>query len=180
MKILAYAVSSLIGFAVGHYLLYGAPAAFASVLVSYHLYLMFLVLSAQHHKALSLPVGQTFFTHLPFVVVLVGLPYMREQIPYFGLLSWLIPGLAPFETQWLFSGQGQSQDGFAVNNALAKASSEDHQEFVQYLRGPRRRFKKPGATVDDEFRAWLAHRPRRRAAATKRADASSSPSQQMN
>ena len=182
MRFFAYVVSALIGFAVGHYLLEGAAAAFGSVLISYHLYLLFLVLMAKHEKGLSLPVGQTILTHLAFLVVVVGLPYIRAQIPFFSLISWLIPGLATFETTWLFSGQGQS-----VNTAeepkpvdAASATGEDHQEFVAYLRSGHRPFRKPGGTVDDEFKAWLADRAKKRAAAGTKVGASPGPAEEMN
>ena len=167
MKIFAYIVSALIGFAIGHYLLEGAAAAFGSVLISYHLYLLFLVLMAKHEKGLSLPVGQTIFTHLAFLVVVVGLPYMRVQIPFFDLISWLIPGLATFETTWLFSGQGKIVKAAEEQKPVdtASATAEDHQEFVAYLKMGHRPFRKPGGTVDDEFRAWLADRAGKRAAA---------------
>lgn len=167
MKIFAYAISALIGFAVGHYLLHGAAAAFGSILISYHVYLVFLILSAKHEKGLSLPIGHTILTHSAFLVVVVGLPYLREQIPFFYLLSWLVPGLAPFETTWLFSREGPSvkPDNEPIPARRAEATADDHQEFVVYLRQAHRPFKKPGATVDDEFRAWLADRVKNRAAA---------------
>lgn len=167
MKIFAYIVSSLIGFAIGHYLLTGATAAFASILISYHLYLVFLVLTAEHEKGFSLPIGQTIFTHSVFLVVLIGVPYMREQIPFFSVLSLLVPGLAPFETQWLFSGQSKSAEKVDEQQPanVAEATSHDHQEFVAYLRSGNRTFRKPGGTVDNEFKAWLTDRLKRRAAA---------------
>ncbi|MGH9589735.1 MAG: hypothetical protein ACRD25_05035 [Terracidiphilus sp.] len=167
MKIFAYILSALIGFAIGHYVLQGATAAFASILISYHLYLLFLVLMAKQEKGLSLPVGQTILTHMAFLLVVIGLPYMRTQIPFFSLISLLIPGLAPFETMWLFSGQSQParkvEDLKPVDTA--SATSEDHREFVEYLRNGHRPFRKPRGTVDDEFRAWLADRAKKRAAA---------------
>lgn len=168
MKIFAYIISSLIGFAIGHYLLQGAVAAFASILISYHLYLVYLVLTAQHEKGLSFPVGQAIVTHLAFLVVLVGLPFLRSQIPFFSLLTLLVPGLAPFETQWLFSGPGPSARTVApqpIIPVVTEVTSEDQQEFVQYLRQAHRPFKKPRMTIDDEFKAWHADRVQKRAKA---------------
>lgn len=166
MKILAYILSSLIGLAIGHYLPQGTAAALAYTLISYHLYLLYLVMRSRSEKGLSLPVGQTILTHMAFLVVLVGLPYMREQIPFFSLISLLVPGLAPFETKWLFSGQGQAISKVEEEKPVdtASATAEDHQEFVAYLRNRHRPFKRPGATVDDEFGAWLADRAKKKAA----------------
>lgn len=181
MKFLAYIVATLIGFAIGHYLLEGAAAEFGSVLISYHLYLLFLVLMAKQEKGLSLSIGQTILAHLAFLVVVVGLPSIRVQIPFFDLISLLIPALAPFETMWLFGGQGQivkAEEPKPIDSASATA--EDHQEFVVYLRTGHRPFKKPGWTVDDEFRAWLADRARKRAAAGTMVDVSPGSAEEMN
>lgn len=179
VKIFAYIVSALIGFAIGHYLLSGAAAAFASILISYHLYLGFLILSAQHEKGFSLPVGQTILTHMAFLVVVIGLPYLREQIPFFYVLKWLVPALAPFETQWLFSGQGKTARKVVEQKPVnvAEATAADHQAFLTYLRGGHRAFRKPGASVDDEFKAWLTDRVRKRAAAGPMAVPSSEPAE---
>lgn len=166
MKIFAYILSSLIGFAIGHYLPEGVAAALAYTLISYHLYLLYLVMRSKSEKGFSLPVSQTILTHMAFLVVLVGLPYMREQIPFFSLISLLVPGLAPFETKWLFSGQGQAISKIGEEKPVdtSSATAEDHQEFVVYLRNGRRVFRRPGATVDDEFGAWLADRAKKREA----------------
>lgn len=180
MKFLGYVVASLIGFVIGHYLLHGAAAAFTSILVSYHLYLFFLVLGARHEKGISLPIAQTIFTHLAFLLVVIGIPYMRAQIPLFGLIALLVPGLAPFETKWLFSGQGsKSADGDEAKPVdIGFATAIDHEEFRLYLRGGNRRFRKPGATVDEEFKAWLADRAKKRTAAP-RLSAASEPVQRV-
>lgn len=174
MKFFAYIVAALIGFGIGHYLLEGAAAAFGSILISYHLYLLFLVLLAKHEKGLSLPIGQTILTHLAVLVVVVGIPYIRAQIPFFSFVSLLIPGLAPFETNWLFSGQGQSVKATEESKPFdtASATSEDHREFVVYLKAGHRSFRKPGGTVDDEFRAWLADRAKKNGAAEAMVSAS--------
>jgi len=167
VKFFAYIVAALIGFAIGHYVLEGAAAAFGSILISYHLYLLFLVLMAKHEKGFSLPIGQTILTHLAVLVVVVGLPYIRAQIPFFSLVSLLIPGLAPFETAWLFGGQGQSVKTAEKAKPVdtASATADDHREFVEYLRSGHRPFRKPGGTVDDEFRAWFADRVKKNGAA---------------
>ena len=166
MKIVAYVISSLIGFAIGHYLLHGAVGAFASILISYHLYLALLVLTAKHEKGFSMPIVQTIVTHSAFLVVVVGLPYMREHIPLFSVVSLLVPGLAPFETKWLFSAEAPKAKTAQEHrpSVPVQPTAQDHQEFVIYLRQKHRPFKKPGMTVDDEFKAWLADRARKRPA----------------
>src|SRR5579862_281063 len=101
VKYAAFFVSSLIGYVIGHFLLDGAAAAYASVLISYHLYLVLLVIFALQEKGFAMPIGMTLVMHTAFVAFLVGFAYARTHIPFFGLLSLLIPAVAPFEANWL-------------------------------------------------------------------------------
>lgn len=50
MKIAAFVLSSVIGYLLGHYLLEGALAAYVSILISYHLYLVLLIVLAEHES----------------------------------------------------------------------------------------------------------------------------------
>lgn len=167
MKIAAYIISSLIGYGFGHYLLDGAAAAYASVLISYHLFLIFLVASAEHEHGISLPIFQTIVTHGAILALLVSLAYAREHIPLFSLISFLIPGLAPFEMKRLFGVKEQVTPAHEEESLhpMANANAEDHEEFLIYLRQEHRSFRKPGMTVDDEFKCWLADRMKKRAEA---------------
>jgi hypothetical protein len=82
-----------------------ALATYAYILISYHLVLGFKVLTADKEAGMSLPWGQTILTHLACVGLLIGLAMGRHTIPFFGLIRYALPGLAPFEASWLFSGE---------------------------------------------------------------------------
>jgi hypothetical protein len=160
MAFLAYVVASAIGYALGNYLLDGPAAAYASILVSYHLFLGFLIFAADQKKGFSMPIMQTIFTHSAFLALLIGLAYSRTHIPFFGLISLLVPGLAPFETKWLFS----ADEKVTKNNeegeeaAMHEASAEEHEAFRQYLTQKERPFRKPGLTLNQEFNLWIKDR----------------------
>jgi hypothetical protein len=113
MKRIAFLVCSGIGYLIGHYFGDGAFAAYASILISYHLYLAFLVVSAEKETGLSLPVGQTIITHAACLAVVVGLAIGRHSIPFFGIIRLFIPAIAPFEVTWLFSGSKKNQNRVA-------------------------------------------------------------------
>lgn len=166
MKILAYAVSAIIGFLIGHYLFEGAPAAYATLLISYHLFLAYLVVTAAHEKGLSMPIGVTIVYHLAFLGLLLGIAYGRAYIPFFFVVRWLIPALAPFETHWLFAGKEKPRAA-KEEAALpaAEATIEDHEAFREYLTGKDRLFRKPGISVNQEFNLWLADRRKKAAEA---------------
>jgi hypothetical protein len=168
MRIAALIVSIIVGYFIGHYLLAGAAAAYASVLISYHLYLIFLVVLAEHQKALSMTLGATIATHLAFVVFLIGFTYMRFHIPFFGLLRLFVPALAPFEMKWLFSGDGMMRRPAVAEAPLAAPvevrdpTGEDYEAFQDYLRQQHRQFSKPGRSVAGEFEFWMADRVKKK------------------
>ncbi len=167
MKIAALVVSMLIGYSIGHYLLAGAAAAYASVLISYHLYLIFLVVLAEHQKALSMSLAATIGTHLAFVVFLVGFTYMRFHIPFFGLLRLFVPALAPFEVKWLFIWDGVRKPAVAealpaVPVEVPEPTGDDYEAFQDYLKKQPRPFSKPGRSVTAEFEFWMADRAKKK------------------
>jgi len=167
MKVVALLISILIGFVIGHVLLQGAVAAYASILISYHVYLVFLIVMAERKSGLSLQIGPTILTHSAFLALLIGLPYVRSKVPFFGLISLFMPGLAPFEANWLFGGErGNATTQTTASPVAAEpATFEDHEAFREHLKQGDRPFRKPGRTVDEEFNFWLADRARKKAEA---------------
>ncbi|HVN92979.1 MAG TPA: hypothetical protein VMT38_04760 [Terracidiphilus sp.] len=168
MAILAYVVAAAIGYALGHYVLEGAAAAYASILVSYHLFLGFLVFAADQKKGFSIPILQTIVTHLAVLGLLIALPYMRAHVPFFGFVTLLVPGLAPFEVKWLFSGDGKVTEDHAGDTEvpMQNASAEEHEAFRDYLLGKERAFRKPGMSVNQEFNLWIKARAGKKAQAS--------------
>lgn len=166
MKYVVLVISSLIGFVIGHYLLQGAAASYASILISYHLFLVYLIVAAEHEKGLSMSIGMTIPTHAAFLALLIGTAYMREHVPFFGLIRLIIPALAPFETKWLFSGRAKTESAKAtVADALPEATLDDHEAFREHLAQPDRPFRKLGRSLNEEFEFWLADRTRKKARA---------------
>jgi hypothetical protein len=104
MKQAGFLICSGIGYLIGHYMGNGALAAYLSILVSYHLYLGFLVMIAEKETGFSLPIAQSIVTHTACLALVVGIAMGRHSIPFFGVISLLIPAIAPFEVTWLFSG----------------------------------------------------------------------------
>lgn len=104
MKTVGFLVCSGIGYLIGHYMGSGALAAYLSILVSYHLYLGFLTMMAEKEASRSMPIGQTIITHAACLALVIGIAIGRHSIPFFGLIRLMIPGIAPFEVNWLFSG----------------------------------------------------------------------------
>jgi hypothetical protein len=223
MNRIGFVVCSLIGYLLGRFLPQGAWSAYAPILISYHLYLVWLVIIADHETGFSMPVTHTILTHAAFLAALVGLAVGRNYVPFFGLIRIFVPSLAPFEFKMLLSGgmakkqapqEAASSEPLAIpapplatgvappvvssetapqaaiapeisaprvsvpqisTSAQVSASpqasrgmgfvepdsrfnNDDHNAWVRYLAQPRRAFRKPGTSVEDEFNKWLAAR----------------------
>jgi len=172
-----------LGMLLRHFLPDTAWANFAYILGVYHLVLAFKVFTGEKKAGLSFPLGQTILTHAACVAILIGLAVLRHQIPFFGLIRYFIPGLAPFEARWLFASEqpniSQLTDDEAVQAATVRTESlpdgstaapvpppslyasstgEDYNEFMTEMHRGIRPFRKPGLSVKQEYELWLAHR----------------------
>ena len=99
---------ALIGFLIGRLLGTGAVAAYASVMVGYHLYLGFLIVTSERKSGMKLPfVGRTFLIHLACLVPLICLAMARPYIPVFAVIRLMTLGLAIAEVKWLFKGHAE-------------------------------------------------------------------------
>jgi len=161
MRYAAFLICTLIGYIVGHYLLDGVAAVFASLLISYHLFLVFLIIIHERETGLSLPLGMSAVTHAAFLAVLLGLGVGRHYIPFFGLIRYLTPSLAPFEADWLFSGGRKKKDAASTPAPIFAGTAEDYEQFLQYLGQKQRQFSRPGRTVQEEQVFWMADRAKR-------------------
>jgi len=160
MKFIALIVSILTGYVVQHYLLGGAPAAYASILISYHLLLAFLVASMDWSEGFSVPLQPAIAIHSLFLAFLVGFAAAGNNIPAFGLLSLLVPALAFLEVEWVFRTAGKKEVSKVAPVLPNYATREDYGEFLVYLKQDDRPFSQPGRSVKEEYGYWLANRKR--------------------
>lgn len=168
MKILGFAVSSIIGLFIGVYLLPGAAGAYVSILVAYHLFLAFLIYLAEREKGLSLSIPLTVLMHLAVLLLLLAIAYLHgNHLPLFGFISFFVPALAPVESHFLFAGSGIAIVKPDVTADLPplpddyEPTHDDTEAFKDYLRQKERTFRKRGLSIEDEFRLWLAARVHR-------------------
>ena len=157
-KSMVFLVSSCIGYFVGHYV--PEPfGAYLRVLVPYHLFLLYLVFLENDQAGLSMPMGQTIVTHVACLALLVGIAIGRRYVPFFGLVGLFIPGLAPFEAEWLFSGNTKPVEKTQpVVHVVEPETADEYAEFMKYMSGSKREFKKFGQSPKDEYNLWRAAR----------------------
>lgn len=161
IKLLGWVVCTLISYVLGRYLPPGTLATYAPLMVSYHLFLVFLLLTADQKRGFSLSIGETLVSHLACLGILFGFTFGREYIPFADIIRYFIPSLAPFEVQWLFRSGTKNLSQPEQLPHTPDATAEEYREFIQYLRQKDRRFRKPGSSVHDEFVSWLAHNGRK-------------------
>jgi hypothetical protein len=173
MKFMVGVICALVGIIVGQYLLVGTVAVYASMLISFHLYLGYLVVMENREKGLSLPWGSTILTHAACMAIFIGLVELRYHISFFWVIQYFVPALAPFEAEWLFSG-GRKKSGVeasAPQVPMPEGTAGDYDEFLLYLSQEKRAFRKPGRTVREEHVLWMADRMKKEAAAAAHAAA---------
>lgn len=164
--LIAYVFSYGVGYLAGYLLPQGPWTPYVPLLVAYHVFLASLLaafaISGEQKVGLSMSFFMTAISHIAFVGALVGVVHMREYVPLFGLVRYLLPGLAPFEAKWLFEGQRkvQTETGW---KPMPSGSAEDYIDFTEYMKQKNRRFARAGRSVHDEFVAWNADRVKRRA-----------------
>lgn len=190
--IFAYMVSNLLGLVVFFWL---KPTSLtlaitASIFVSFHLFLAWLVITAERETGFSLPIVSTIFTHIACVVVVYLCSALIDAVsgsarflpiyflfalrPIRYVLALCIPGLALFERYWLFSGGGKKKEvkitpeaaALAVETAAVAdaATADDYDEWLKFVAQQKPPFPKPGSSLKAEYQRWLLAKSRSRAA----------------
>jgi len=154
--IAAFFVAAGIGFLSGFVVPPSPWAVYVPVLVTYHLFLVWLVLTNERQMGLSLPIFSTILTHLACMAVVATFMLGHNFIPFFSLIQFSIAGLALFECSWLFVRTEKKQ---AKPPARVPTSTAD--EYQEWLRELAKRRTSPaaqGASLKVEYEKWLRTR----------------------
>jgi hypothetical protein len=162
--IAAFFAATLLGYLAGAIVPAGSWSIYVSILVSYHLFLAWLVFSTEQKTGASLPIASTIVTHLACLAVVIPLGMGRRHIPYFGVFRYAIASLAIFERGWLFSGKtGEPKSEPApIPAAVITATADDFQEWQRYLAQQKPGSRKPGTSIKAEYEQWLLARSQNR------------------
>jgi hypothetical protein len=158
MKGIVAILCSLVGYLLAQFLPDGALAVYAPMMIAYHLFLVFLVVTTVQDKGVSLSPVPAVLTHGACLALLVVFAEARTFIPYFSIIRFFTPGIAVFETSWLFSGKGKKAQVAVDTSEPMAGTAEDYEDFILYLRQNERPFSKPGRSVKEEYKFWLAYR----------------------
>jgi len=168
--IFGFAISNLLALMLTLFLPQGAWSVYVSILVSYHLFLAWLVLFADHEAGFSLPVVQTIMTHAACIALVVTIGLGRHHIPYFGVLRYGIISIAVFERGWLLGGEKKKEpkpeaiaEAATHHATVANSNADDYQEWLNYLATRPAIANRPGSSFKAEYAKWLANRAQSRA-----------------
>lgn len=170
----AFVVAGLLGFLAGRLVPAGWWAVYTSILVSYHLFLAWLVLTAEQDAGFSLPIVSTIATHLAFMAVVVALGLGRHVTPMFSLFRYAIAGLAIFERGWLFQANTVKPKEPEVVRATPAivTTAADEEAWLRYVAQQKPGSRRTGNSLKAEYEQWMLARMRGRGAvAAKDADA---------
>ena len=164
----AFLICSLVGYLIARFMPPGAWGLYLSMLVSYHLYLGWLVISAEHEAGFSLPILSTVFTHLCCLGVVLSLPSLRHVIPYFSFLRFGVTYLAAYECQWLL----RSSETRNVPEVPATPEPSVVPDAVNAVKttdpAPMPVVRLVTVGGDDDHEAWLKHLAKRTPATMRR------------
>src|ERR1039457_6007034 len=99
--LVVFLISVFIGYYVASFLPEGAWANYTFILLSYHLFLTWLVIDADHETGISLPIVSTILTHAACLVLIISFGAGSSHIPFFGFIRVGVVLLAIFERGWL-------------------------------------------------------------------------------
>ena len=162
----AFVFCVLLGSILASFLPEGAWYNYDYILISFNLFLIWLVISTVHRKGISLPIGISLMTHAVCLVLIVPIGMGNGVIPYFEYVRFFVPMLAYIEQKWIISlGVMKMQEPLVsvpVSTVLAEATADDNEAWIHYLSNRDPRLQKPGISIKEEYEKWLDARAKRR------------------
>jgi hypothetical protein len=163
INIVGFFLASLLGFLAGTVVPEGAWATYTSILVSYHVFLAWLIIVDGNKTGVSLPIASTIVTHAACLALILPLGMARHFIPFFSLFRYTIAALAIFERGWLFSGKSsQTTQQAAPATPVPIDTAEDFRDWLQHLAQQKPGSRKPGSSLKAEYHQWLIARAKSR------------------
>jgi hypothetical protein len=172
-----FAIAGVIGYFVGRLVPDHTWAVYTSILVSYHLFLAWLVFTGDKNGGVSLGILSTILTHSACLFLAVAVVMARHYIPFFSILRFGISSIAVFERGWLFSGEkpktrvteatpaaaATAAEAQPVQaSAIATATGQDHEEWLRYLASRNPTHRRAGTSMSEEYEQWLRARMKNR------------------
>ncbi len=160
VDIVAFALMDILGYLAGTLAPPGRWAVYTSILVSYHLFLGWLVFFGERRAAISYSIPVTIITHLACLTLIIPIGIVRHSYSFFGLLRFCIAAFAIFERNWLFAGNVVEHEPEArvPEVPVAASTPEDFAEWSRYLAQQKPGSRPHGVSIKAEYEQWLRAR----------------------
>ena len=145
-----------IGFVAGHFVPTGWWSLCASMLVSYHLFLGWLLLTASNKVETMRPLSYSLAIHLSCLVVILFIGMGRLLVAHFDVICCGVAVFAFFERDWLFQPVGTPP--MDDENDTVASSAEEYQEWLQHLAKQGADARDSNGSRKEEFEWWLQAR----------------------
>jgi hypothetical protein len=175
----AFLVCAGVGYVAGSMIQDLDWSVYISIIVSYHLFLAWLVTNSSGKSSISMSIPVTLLTHMACMIVALGPAVVGDhRSPVFSVFRYSIAALAIFERGWLFTAEPKTTAGdeAAMPALSVRPTAEDEVAWVEYLAKRRPGMTKPGVTIRQEHEAWLLARHEKRT----REQANGQPQQQQD
>lgn len=149
---LALIVAGAIGYVAGLFVPHGWYSVFTSILISYHLFLGWLLLTAKSNLQVIRPRGLAFLIHLVCVAVIVSIGAGRLFVPYFDIACCGVAVLAFFERDWLFV---PAMAPVPEGGEIVISSAEEYKEWLDHLAKHGKDAADPAISRKEQFESWL-------------------------
>lgn len=154
---LALPISAGLGYLAGYYMPSGWPSILAAMLVSYHLFLVWLLLTAKDELQTMKSLGYAASVHLACLVVIVSLGSGQLFVPHFNWVCTCVALLAFFERSWLFETR---QVEYSEAEDPVASSEEEYHEWLAYVARQGSNAPGFGDSRKQQFEQWLRARRR--------------------
>jgi hypothetical protein len=165
-----FLVTSLMGYLIGTGL-HAWWAPILGIMISYHLFLGWLVSTQDGDKGMSLSPVMVALTHLSSVVVVLLLSGASRAIhsSLLGLFKYGIASAAIFEAAWLFSGRTKAaveHEEVAQARPVVTSTAADYELWLKLRAGKKLHTYETNVSLKDEYESWLMARARSAAVAS--------------
>jgi hypothetical protein len=162
----AFTVACILGFFAGRVVPAGAWSNNVTILVSYHLFFAWLLVSAEKKTGIFPPITSIIVTHLACIAIVLPLAIGGRRLRFFSVFRYGIASLALFERGWLFSGKTgepkREQIPTPTPAVVVASTADDFQEWQRYLAQQKPGSRKMGSSLKTEYEQWLLARAKDR------------------
>ena len=160
--VVAFFMTGILGYVGALFLQSGPWTPYAPILLSYHFFLLWLVLTQENERGFSLSLPSMLVTHSAFLAVVVAVG-MNHGVPYLAIFRMILLPLAVFERYWLFDGRERKRKHSRVEagSFAVTGSGEEYKEWLAYLATHRSLASKPDSSLQDQYEKWLLRRSKR-------------------